>query len=216
MLLKGLSVMPQPCKAGLSIIAVHPTGNAVLNWARGLVHTSIEAAEHALQEAPPEPGPVMAVPYLSGSMTLWEDGRKARGGLIGLSLATSQADVIQAFMESIAYDTVNTLAMMRDEGIQVDRIRITGGGARSPWWTQLKADVTNMPIEVVEQPEPGTLGAALLAGLALGVYDDMEEASRRYSGTERVYEPDPHRAALHQERLATYRKLLPLLLEHVY
>jgi xylulokinase len=106
--------------------------------------------------------------------------------------------------------------MMRDEGIEVKRIRITGGGARSSWWTQLKADITNMPIEVVEQSEPGTLGAALLAGLAIGVYDDMEAISIKYAGTGAVYTPDPERAAQHQERLETYRKLMALLLEHIY
>lgn len=216
MLLKGLSAMPQPCEAGLSVIAVHPTGNAVLNWARDLAGISIEAVEETLQDGDLGPSPVIAVPYLSGSMTLWEDGRKARGGLIGLTLATSKTDVIRAFMESIAYDTVNTLAMMGDEGVEVNRIRITGGGARSSWWTQLKADMTNRPIEVVEHPEPGTLGAALLAGLAIGVYDDMEEISKTYSGTRSVYTPRPDRAALHQERLETYRKLMTLLLEHIY
>lgn len=216
MLLRGLSVMPQPCKAGLSVIAVHPTGAAVLNWARDLVATPIEAVEEALQQKQLGPGPVMAVPYLSGSMTYWEGGRKARGGLIGLTLATSKTDLVQAFMESIAYDTVNTLALMRAEGIEVKRIRITGGGARSAWWTQLKADLTNMPIEVVAHPEPGTLGAALLAGLAIGVYDDLEEISKKYSGTASVYMPNPERAALHQERLEAYRKLMSLLLEHIY
>jgi xylulokinase len=215
MLLRGLSVMPQPCKAGLSVIAVHPTGNAVLNWARRVLHQEIEPVEAALSKVR-APSSVMAVPYLSGSMTYWEDGRKARGGLLGLTLATRESDIVQAFMESIAYDTVNTLSLMREEGIAVERIRITGGGARSAWWTQLKADMTNMPIEVVGQPEPGTLGAALLAGLAIGVYDDMEGISRTLSGTGRVYMPDPERAALHQERLATYRKLMALLLEQIY
>jgi xylulokinase len=216
MLLKGLSVMPQPCQAGLSVIAVHPTGNAVLNWARALTGISIEAVEEAVHQRGEEPSPVMAVPYLSGSMTYWEDGRKARGGLIGLTLATSKADVVQAFMESIAYDTVNTLSQMQKEGIEVKRIRITGGGARSDWWTQLKADMTNMPIEVVKHSEPGTLGAALLAGVAIGIYDDMEAASEEYSGTKAVFAPNPERAALHQERLEKYRELMALLLEHVY
>jgi xylulokinase len=216
MLLRGLSVMPQPCEAGLSVIAVHPTGSAVLNWARDLVGTSIEAMEDVLQPEVHEPSPVMAVPYLSGSMTYWEDGRKARGGLVGLTLATSGADVVQAFMESIAYDTANTLSLMMDEGIEVERIRITGGGARSSWWTQLKADVTNKPIEVVAHSEPGTLGAALLAGLAIGVYDDLQDVSDRLSGTRTVHVPDPDRAALHEERLETYRRLMGLLLEHIY
>jgi xylulokinase len=105
---------------------------------------------------------------------------------------------------------------MRAEGIPVQRIRITGGGARSPWWTQLKADMTNMPIEVVAHPEPGTLGAALLAGLAVGVYDDMQGISSKYSGTQSVYYPHPERAALHHERFETYCKLMALLLENIY
>jgi xylulokinase len=217
MLLKGLSVMPQPCEAGLSVIAVHPTGNAVLNWARHLAGASIEAVEDSLGAGARAPGPVIAVPYLSGSMTYWDDGRKAKGGLIGLTLATSKEDVIQAFMESIAYDTVNTLALMRDEGVAASGfVRITGGGARSHWWTQLKADMTGMPIEVVAHPEPGTLGAALLAGLATGVYDDLREVSASLSGTGTVYEPDLSRAALHSERLDAYRKLMALLLENIY
>ena len=149
-------------------------------------------------------------------MTYWEDGRKAKGGLIGITLATSKVDVVQAFMESIAYDTANTLSMMSDEGIKVDRIRITGGGARSAWWTQLKADITNKPIEVVETAEPGTLGAALLAGLAIGIYDNMEEISKEYSGTKSIYKPDLKRAVLHQERLEIYRQLMTLLLKHIY
>jgi xylulokinase len=107
MLLKGLSVMPHPGRAGLSVIAVHPTGSAVLNWAREVASISIEAVEAELQ-ARRTPSPVMAVPYLSGSMTYWDDGRKARGGLLGLTLATSKSDIVQAFMESISYDTVNT------------------------------------------------------------------------------------------------------------
>jgi xylulokinase len=186
-----------------------------MNWARDLVDTPIGIVEESLQAAR-APSPVMAVPYLSGSMTYWEDGRKARGGLIGLTLATSKTEVVQAFMESIAYDTANSLLWMMEEGIEVERIRITGGGARSSWWTQLKADMTNKPIEVVAHPEPGTLGAALLAGLAIGVYDDIQETSRIYSGTKAIHEPDPGRAALHQERLETYRKLMALLLEHIY
>lgn len=215
MLLKGLSVMPQPGDAGLAIIAVHPTGNAVLNWARSLTGETIEAIETALSYRH-KPSSVLAVPYLSGSMTYWDDGRKARGGLLGLTLATSGIDIVQAFMESIAYDTVNTLSLMRQEGIPMEKIRITGGGARSPWWTQLKADMTDLPVEVVGHSEPGTLGAALLAGLAIGVYDDLEEVSRLLSGTATTYFPNPGRAMRHQERLEKYRQLMTLLLQHIY
>jgi xylulokinase len=216
MLLRGLSVMPHPGEAALSALAVCPTGNAVLNWARDLVAVSIEKVESELQAGHLGPSPVLAVPYLSGSMVYWEEGRKAKGALIGLTLATSQTDVVKAFMESIAYDHVNTFSLLREEGVRVDRIRATGGGSRSLWWTQLKSDLTNAPIEVAEQQEAGTLGAAILAGVAIGVYDNPEQVAVLFSGTSRAHEPDPKRAALYQDRLQYYRTTVGTLLRELY
>jgi xylulokinase len=215
MLLRGLSVMPHPGSAGHSVLAVCPTGNAVLNWARDLVGIPIDEVECALQDTL-EPGPIIAVPYLSGSMVYWEDGRKAKGALIGLTLATSPVDVAQAFMESIAYDHVNTLSLLAEEGVRINRIRATGGGTRSRWWTQLKADMTNMPIEVTKQQEAGTLGAAILAGLAVGVYSDLEVVSGAFSGTSTVHEPDTVRAEMHRAKLDDYNKAVATLLHEMF
>jgi sugar (pentulose or hexulose) kinase len=118
--------MPQPCKAGLSVIAVHPTGNAVLNWARQLLALDTRWTPFTQTRAKS----VMAIPYLSGAMAYWEDGASARRRL-NMTLATSGRNRA-AFMESIAYDTRNTLALMKEEGIAVERIRITGGGPARP------------------------------------------------------------------------------------
>jgi xylulokinase len=216
MLLRGLSVMPHPGGAGYGALAVCPTGNAVLNWARDLLGVSIDTVEGDLLKGSLVPSPVMAVPYLSGSMTYWKDGRKAKGAIVGLTLATRPLDVVQAFMESIAYDDANTLALLQVEGVPVKRIRATGGGARSAWWTQLKADITNRPIEVVEVQEAGTLGAAILAGAAIGVYADIVATSKAFASASRVFEPDARRATLHQERLEAYRSLVPNLISAVY
>jgi xylulokinase len=213
MLLRGLSVTPHPCPTGLSLYAICPTGNAVLNWAREQFKLSIEEVEAQLTEAP---SPVTAVPYLSGAMLYWEDGRKARGTLLGMTLATTGARVVQAFMEGIAYDHVNTLALLAREGVSVTRLRATGGGTRSRWWTQLKADVTHAPIEVVDQPEPGTLGAALLAGVAVGVIDNVTAAAERFAPISAIYEPNSARAALHQERIASYHHTIETLLREIY
>jgi xylulokinase len=209
MLLRGLSVTPHLGKIERSVYAICPTGNAVLNWARDLVKLPIDTLASQLESRGPEPGPVLALPYLSGAMLYWQQGRKLRGVLAGLTLATNETDVLQAFMESIAYDHVNTFSMLREEGIMVDQIRATGGGTRSAWWTQLKADMLQIPIEVSTQPEPGTLGAALLAGYGIGMYRDLDEASQVCSSTGGVYYPDPTRAALHKERLELYRQAVP-------
>jgi len=76
--------------------------------------------------------------------------------------------------------------------------------------------VTNLPVEVVSQPEPGTLGAALLAGVAVGVYDDMEAFSHALAGTSRVYEPDAARASQHHVRMQTYHATVAALLQTAY
>ncbi len=216
MLLRGLSVTPHLGKIERSIYAICPTGNAVLNWARNLVGISLEDQAGQLSKENLDPSPVLALPYLSGAMLYWQGGRKLRGVLLGLTLATTPAEIVQAFMESIAYDNVNTLSLLREEGVSVDHIRATGGGTRSEWWNQLKADMMQVPLEVVTQPEPGTLGAALLAGVGTGVYPELDEASTALAGTSRAFEPNPSRAALHQERLETYRNLVPTLLETTF
>jgi xylulokinase len=216
MLLRGLSITPHLGKIERSVYAICPTGNAVLNWVRDLVKISIEELSEKLENRGKEPSSVMALPYLSGAMLYWQGGRKLRGALLGMTLATDPVDVVQAFMEAIAYDYINTLSLLREEAVPVKQIRATGGGTRSSWWTQLKSDLLQVPIEVVAEPEPGALGAALLAGYGIGLYKDLDEASQRYSGTSRIFEPDPERYKLHQERFELYSKFVPNLLENVF
>lgn len=216
MLLRGLSVTPHLGKIERSIYAVCPTGNAVLNWARELQKVSISDISRQLEKRNNDPSPVMALPYLSGAMLYWENGRKLKGALLGLTLATTPLDIVQAFMESIAYDHINTLSVLAEENVKVGLIRATGGGTRSEWWTKLKSDLIQMPIEVVAQPEPGTFGAALLAGYGIGAYKKLDEASELFSGTSKVYEPNFKRLALHQERFNLYKQSVSSLLENVY
>jgi xylulokinase len=216
MLLKGLSVMPHPGRARFSTLAVSPTGTAALNWARELLGLSVESLDAQLASDGGSPSPVLAVPYLSGSMVYWDGGRKARGALIGLTLATRQSDIAQALMESIAYDHVNTFGLLAAEGVPVTRLRAAGGGTNSIWWTQLKADVTGVPIEVVDQPEPGTLGAAILAGYAGGMFDDVDAASQSLSTVRRCHEPDAQRAAAHADKLRRYHHAVGSLLAHIF
>jgi sugar (pentulose or hexulose) kinase len=212
----GLSITPHLGSIERSVYAICPTGNAVLNWARETTHLSIEDLTGQLSSRGTQPGPIMALPYLSGMMLYGPGGRKLRGVLAGLTLATSPADIVQAFMESIAYDNGNTLALLKEEKIAVDHIRATGGGTRSEWWTQLKSDVMGVPIEVSSEPEPGTLGAALLAGIGIGLFNNLEEACQITTGTSRVFEPNRTRAALHQDRMNFYKASVQNMLENVF
>lgn len=212
MLLRGLSMTPHPGPVGRAVWAICPTGTAVLNWSTNLMGVSIEQIDQQLQQANLSPSSVLAVPYLSGAFIYWHEGRKLRGALFDLTLASGPLDIIRAFMESIAYDHVNTLSLLKDEGVVVDSIRAMGGGSRSRWWTQLKADMMGVPIEVISQPEPGTLGAAMLAGLAIGSITNLAGTSRSFAGISRSHVPDENRAQLHKEKMDQYRTVVELIL----
>jgi hypothetical protein len=90
--------------------------------------------------------------------------------------------------------------------------RVTGGGARSAWWMQLKADLLGMPVEVTDQSEPGTLGAALLAGVGIGTYGSLAEAASRVRIARR-FEPDPARAERYASKVERHRATVASLLE---
>lgn len=208
----GFWVGPHPGSAGLAVLGLSPNGTVVVDWARSLMGISLPKLKRILEDGGPQPSPVLAVPHFSGATVSWPGGRKSKGGLLGLSLASSETDIIQSLMESIAYDLLAMVQGVRPCGVKMSKLRAAGGGTRSAWWTQLKADLTGLPIEVVEQSESGTVGAALLAGLASGAYASLEEGSKTFLRVSRRYEPDAKRAALYAEKLEAYRAAVSVLL----
>jgi len=213
----GLSLGPYPGEARWMVYGLSPTGSATLNWARDLVNVKLDETEEMLGRLGKGPGTVLAVPHLSGATAIWAGGKELRAALTGMTLATSPIDVVKAFMESIAYDTHFLLDGLRQSGAKIELLRGVGGGMRSGWWTQLRADLTKTVIETVNQPEPGTLGAALLAGKAVGMWDNLERKAEEFTHAERRYNPEPSRASLYEERMEAYRRLIAdLLSNHLY
>ena len=204
----GVSIGPYPGKASWMIYGLSPTGSATLNWARELVNVKLDDAEGMLNRLGDGPGHVLAVPHVSGTTTVWVGGSGIRAALIGMTVATSPIDVVKAFMESIAYDNHYLIDALKEGGAKIQSLRGVGGGVRSDWWTQLRADLTGMIIETVDQPELGTLGAALLAGEAVGIWDDVEIKAGEFTRASKRYNPNPKRATLYKERMEFYRSLM--------
>lgn len=207
----NLPVVPYAGGVPFAILAQSPNGAAVVAWAARLMHVSLARLNQDLLAAGPAPGPVAAVPHLSGALYPWQGGRDSRGALLGLTQATSPVDVVRALMESVAYELALTVASLRAAGVAAHVLRASGGGAQSAWWMQLKADLTGVPVEVADAPEPGALGAALLAGIAAGVYRSAGEAVQAVHRTARRFEPDPWRAGCHAERLDLYQQAVGAL-----
>jgi xylulokinase len=150
---------------------------------------------------------VMFLPTLSGAMSpRWNDDM--RGAFAGLSMNHDDAHLSRAVLEGCAYALRDIVERLDALGLAGDEIRVVGGGARSPLWLQIKADVLNRPVRAVMAEEPTALGAAMLAGVAGGAFADLDDAvARGVAIAPEPVLPDPDRAAVYAQGYAAYRRL---------
>ena len=151
------------------------------------------------------------LPYLSGERTPHPDPN-ARGGFVGLTLRHTKAHLTRAVLEGITYGLRDSLELMRDAGLTVSQVRATGGGARSPFWRQMLADVFNTEIVTVNVTQGAAYGAALLAGVGVGLYASAAEACERVIRPTSSLTPGPH-ADVYERFYPEYRALYPALAE---
>ncbi len=134
-----------------------------------------DALTQLAAEASPGSEGLLFLPYLSGERTPYPDPL-ARGSFVGLSLRHGRSHLTRAVLEGVSYGLNDSLSLMRRLGIQPDRVILSGGGARSPFWRQMLADVFATPCELLNSAEGAAYGAALLAAVGTGLYDSVEAA----------------------------------------
>jgi xylulokinase len=150
--------------------------------------------------------PVWFAPYLSGERTPHNDAR-VRGGFLGLAADTTRAQMTRAVLEGVAYALADAQQALADSGTLLKDAALIGGGARSPLWAQLLADVLGVPLHQVAESDLGcALGAARLARMAAG--DSIEVA--RPAHRLRSFDPRPAQVALHRERHVRWQRLYPM------
>jgi xylulokinase len=152
---------------------------------------------------------LLFLPYLTGERTPHPDPR-ARGAFVGLTLRHGKPHMTRAVMEGVTFGLRDSLELTRALGVPVERVRISGGGARSAVWRQMMADVFNVEVATVNTVHGAALGAALLAGVGTGRFQNVGEAARsvvRETGTTR---PGTD-AGIYGEYYARYRALYPAL-----
>ncbi|MBR2634063.1 MAG: hypothetical protein IKD31_00610 [Clostridia bacterium] len=125
------------------------------------------------------------LPHLCGS-TMPVYNPDARGTFWGMTLAHGVGHFARSILEAVAFTLKDDLECI---GAKCDEIRITGGGASSPLWAQIKADVTGLKLCTLKEKESACLGTAILAGVGVGIYASVEEACQRLVKTEKVYAP---------------------------
>jgi xylulokinase len=130
------------------------------------------------RDVPPGCEGLLFLPYLTGERTPHADPL-AKGAFVGLTLRHSKAHLVRAVLEGVAYGLRDSLDLLRQTGASdPEQVRLSGGGARSPLWRQILADVLGIELVTVEVNEGAAYGAALLAAVGAGVYTSIEEACK--------------------------------------
>src|SRR5580692_1118097 len=166
-------------------------------------------ADEAAATPPGSEGAFWA-PYLMGERTPYLDPN-ARAALIGLTASHTRGHIIRAVMEGVAYSLKDTFTIFGEMKIPVTSIRLGGGGARSPLWRQIQADVYAHAVEIVAAEEGAAYGAAILAGTGAGAWSSVDEACDRVVRVATRIPPDQAASKTMQQAYRTYRKIYPAL-----
>ena len=151
---------------------------------------------------------VFYLPYLMGERSP-HNNPNARAMFLGMSMDTTRADMTQAVLEGVAFGLRDSLEVAKSLGIQIDRTKICGGGAKSPLWRKIIANVMNLKVDVIESEEGPALGGAMLAAVGCGEYPDVETIAEKLVKVVDTIEPEPELVAKYEERYQQFRKLYP-------
>ena len=155
---------------------------------------------------------VYFLPYLMGERSPHNDP-DARGTFIGMTMDTSRADMTQAVLEGVAFALRDSFEIAKSLGIQINRTKICGGGAKSILWKKIIANVLNVKVDVPETEEGPGYGAAILAAVACGEYASVEEAAQKLLKVVDTVEPDAELAAKYEKRYAPFKQIYPTVKE---
>ena len=149
-------------------------------------------------------------PYLMGERTPHLDA-DARGALVGLTASHTRAHIVRAILEGVAFSLKDTFTIFEEMKVPVKSIRLGGGGARSPLWRQIQADIYDHEVEIVEAEEGAAYGAAILAGVGAKIWPSVDAACDSVVRVASRTQPNAANAEVMQKNYAAYRRIYPAL-----
>jgi xylulokinase len=184
-----------------------------LQWYRDTLAPGLPFDE-LLQEAiavPPGSEGLLFLPYLSGERTPHPDPL-ARGAFVGLTLRHGRGHLTRALLEGVAFGLKDSFRLIQSAGLsEIRQVRLSGGGAKSPLWRQILADVLGVELVTVNTTEGAAFGAALLAGVGASHWPDVPAACRAAITLTGATAPDPAQIEFYASRYPAYRALYPAL-----
>ena len=197
---------------------VCPTGGMALTWFRDTFgQEEVERAARDGSDAydlltelaaavPAGCDGLLMLPHLAGAFSPEYDPN-ARGVFQGFGLGHRKGHFVRATLEAVAFMLRRNVELLAASGAPASEIHSHGGGARSPLWNQIKADVCGLPVVTLRGEDAAIRGDAMLAGVAAGVFRDLDEAGRAMVGLDRRFEPNPANAAVYEASYGRYRDL---------
>lgn len=178
-------------------------------WVEEILHSGDFGEEQGQMGALGE-NHVYFLPYLMGERSPHNDP-DARGTFTGLTMDTTRGQMTQAVLEGVAFALRDSLEVARALGVTTERTAICGGGAKSPVWKRMIANIFNMKVDVIEAEEGPALGAAILAAVCCGESESVEAAAERIVQVIETVEPEPELAARYEAQYRRFAKLYPAL-----
>ena len=151
---------------------------------------------------------VYFLPYLMGERSP-HNNPNARGTFIGMTMDTTRADMTQAVLEGVAFALRDSFEVARSLGIQIERTKICGGGAKSPLWKKMIANILGIKVDVIESEEGPGYGGGMLAAVGCGEFASVEEAAQKLVKVVDTVEPDPDLTAKYEERYRQFKEIYP-------
>jgi xylulokinase len=198
------------------VMGVTQAAGLSLRWFRNnFASTSAQSVSDAYEKLTAEAATVPAgadgllwAPYLMGERTPHLDAG-ARGALVGLTASHTRAHIVRAILEGVAFSLKDTFTIFDEMKVPVRSIRLGGGGARSPVWRQIQADVYNHEVEIVEAEEGAAYGAAILAGVGARIWASVDAACDSVVRVVQRVQPNQANAEAMQKNYAAYRRIYP-------
>ncbi|HEX6386068.1 MAG TPA: xylulokinase [Anaerolineae bacterium] len=184
-----------------------------LQWYRDTLAPATDFDELIAETAAVTPGSegLLFLPYLTGERTPYPDPL-ARGAYVGLTTRHRRPHLTRAVLEGVAFGIKDSFALIQQSGLgEIEQVRVSGGGAKSPLWRQIIADVLGVELVTVNTTEGAAFGAALLAAVGAGFYSDVPAACQAMIHVTGRTTPDEAIVAIYQKYYPRYRALYPAL-----
>ena len=197
----GYTILPHILRDKYVCYAFSFTGGAALKWYRDnfISEESYKEADKKIKE---KPTGILIMPHFAGAATPYMD-ENSKAVFTGITLGTDKYDIYKAIMEGVTYEMLLNLEKVEKNGIIIDKLYATGGGANSSVWLQIKADILNKEIIALDAPEAGAMGTVMLAGNAVGAFESMDSARKIMVKEKKHYYPDEEK---HDQYMQYYKK----------